>query len=107
MELTDPKGYFEEEVIHIPITDVLDLHPFLPKDVVPVVEEYLREARALGLLQLRIIHGKGIGWQREKVREELARTDFVVRFGDAPMEAGGWGATLVTLSPLPEPGTEV
>ncbi len=107
MELTDPKDYFEEEVIHIPITDVLDLHPFSPKDVVPAVEEYLSAARALGLVHLRIVHGKGIGWQRGKVREVLARTDFVVEFGDAPMEAGGWGATLVTLAPLPEAGAEV
>jgi dsDNA-specific endonuclease/ATPase MutS2 len=62
-----------------------------------VVEEYLIEARAAGLKALRIIHGRGIGIQREIVRKVLARMPFVVSFGDAPAEAGGWGATLVTL----------
>ena len=60
-------------------------------------EAYLEEAHNLGLTALRIIHGRGIGVQRETVRSVLSRTDYVVDFRDAPMEAGGWGATLVTL----------
>ena len=52
-----------------------------------------------GLTALRIIHGRGIGVQRETVRTVLARTEFVDAFGDAPAEAGGWGATIVTLKP--------
>ncbi|HXA66889.1 MAG TPA: Smr/MutS family protein [Bryobacteraceae bacterium] len=86
-----------EEPVRIPITDVFDLHTVPPRDVEPVVEEYLEEARRLGLKALRIIHGRGIGVQREIVRSILARTVFVESFGDAPAEAGGWGATLVTL----------
>jgi dsDNA-specific endonuclease/ATPase MutS2 len=62
------------------------------------VEEYLLEAQKLGLKALRIIHGRGIGVQRETVRRVLARTEFVEAYGDAPAEAGGWGATVVTLS---------
>jgi DNA-nicking Smr family endonuclease len=85
------------EPIPIPIEDVLDLHSVTPKDVKAVVEEYLFEANRLGLKALRIIHGRGIGVQREVVRGVLARTAFVLAFGDAPLEAGGWGATLVTL----------
>lgn len=61
------------------------------------VEAYLEEAHKLGLTALRIIHGRGIGVRREMVRSILARTEFVESFGDAPAEAGGWGATLVTL----------
>ena len=68
-----------------------------PRDVRPVVEEYLAEARRLGFKALRIIHGRGIGVQREIVRAVLARLDYVVAYGDAPAEAGGWGATVVTL----------
>lgn len=90
----------EPEPIHIPIEDVLDLHTVSPKDVKPVVEEYLSEARRLGFLAVRIIHGRGIGVQREMVRKTLERTPFVASFGDAPAEAGGWGATIVTLMPL-------
>ena len=86
------------EPVRIPITDVLDLHSVAPRDVEGVVEEYLDEARRLGFTALRIIHGRGIGVQRETVRAVLARTSFVAAYGDAPAEAGGWGATVVTLS---------
>jgi len=86
-----------EEPVRIQITDIFDLHTVPPRDVEPIVEEYLEEARRLGLKALRIIHGRGIGVQREIVRSILARTTFVESFGDAPAEAGGWGATLVTL----------
>ena len=87
----------EDEPIRIPITDVFDLHSVTPRDVQEVVEEYLREARRLGLKALRIIHGRGIGVQREMVRAILVRSSFVESFGDAPAEAGGWGAMIVTL----------
>jgi dsDNA-specific endonuclease/ATPase MutS2 len=87
----------EQEPIRIPITDVFDLHSIPPRDVKEVVEEYLREAHRLGFKALRIIHGRGIGVQREMVRSVLSRTGFVADFRDAPAEAGGWGATVVTL----------
>ena len=87
----------DDEPFRIPITDVFDLHTVSPRDVEEVVEEYLIEARSMGLKALRIIHGRGIGVQRETVRRVLARTEFVGSFGDAPAEAGGWGATIVTL----------
>ena len=67
------------------------------RDVKEVVEAYLDEARALGFRHVRIIHGRGIGVQREMVRKVLERTAFVVEFRDAPAEAGGWGATIATL----------
>jgi dsDNA-specific endonuclease/ATPase MutS2 len=89
----------DNEPFAIPITDVLDLHAFQPRDVKAAVEAYLEEARRLGLTVLRIIHGRGIGAQRELVRSVLACTDYVVDFRDAPPEAGGWGATIVTLQP--------
>jgi dsDNA-specific endonuclease/ATPase MutS2 len=87
----------DSEPVRIPVTDVLDLHSVPARDAQAVVEEYLNEAQRLGFRALRIVHGRGIGVQREMVREVLARTDFVERFGDAPLEAGGWGATVVTL----------
>ena len=86
----------EYEPVRIPITDVFDLHSVPPRDVHAVVEEYLAEARRLGFRAVRIIHGRGIGVQREMVRSILARTSFVLDFRDAPGEAGGWGATVVT-----------
>ena len=87
----------EPEPVRIPITDVFDLHSVPASDAKAVVEEYLQEAYRLGFRALRIIHGRGIGVQREMVRSVLARTEFVANFQDAPAEAGGWGATIVTL----------
>jgi dsDNA-specific endonuclease/ATPase MutS2 len=88
----------ENEPIRIPIEDVLDLHTVTSRDIIPVVEEYLSETHRLGFRAVRIIHGRGIGVQREAVRNILARTPFVESFGDAPLEAGGWGATIVTFA---------
>jgi len=85
------------EPVRIPIADVFDLHMVPPQDVKPIVEEYLEEARRLGFRALRIIHGRGIGVQREIVRSVLARCPFVASYSDAPADAGGWGATIVDL----------
>jgi dsDNA-specific endonuclease/ATPase MutS2 len=87
----------DDEPIQIPITDVFDLHTVPPRDVKAIVEAYLEEANRLGFKALRIIHGRGIGVQREVVRAVLAGTPFVAHYADAPAEAGGWGATIVTL----------
>ena len=85
------------EPVEIEITDVFDLHTIPPRDVKRVVEEYLEIAHEKGFPVVRIIHGKGIGVQREMVRTILARTDFVLDWTDAPPEAGGFGATIVRL----------
>lgn len=95
-------GEGSDEPIEVPIEDALDLHPFLPRDVRSVVEEYLEQARAAGFGEVRLIHGRGIGVQREIVRSLLGRHPAVVEFRDAPAERGGWGATVVRLLP-PEP----
>jgi dsDNA-specific endonuclease/ATPase MutS2 len=88
---------FGAEPVPLPITDVFDLHSVPARDIKTAVEEYLAETHRLGYKALRIIHGRGIGVQRAMVREILARTSFVESYGDAPAEAGGWGATLVNL----------
>jgi dsDNA-specific endonuclease/ATPase MutS2 len=95
-EDVDPFDPFPEPV-RLEITDVFDLHTIRPGEVRAVVEEYLREARRKGFRVVRIIHGKGVGVQREVVRSVLARTPFVERFADAPADAGGWGATVAFL----------
>ena len=99
--MSDNERESDSEPFVIEITDTLDLHPVPVRDVKAVVEAYLEEAYARGWIALRIIHGKGIGVQREIVRKILARTDFVAAFGDAPLEAGSWGATVVDLKPNP------
>jgi dsDNA-specific endonuclease/ATPase MutS2 len=86
--------------VEIEITDVFDLHTIPPRDVKRVVEEYLLLAREKRFTAVRIIHGKGIGVQRELVRSILARTEFVVDWTDAPPAAGGLDATIVHLKPV-------
>jgi len=86
-----------EELVRLPIEDVLDLHAFAPKEIASVVEEYLWQCRQAGLHEVRLIHGKGTGTQRAIVRRLLTNHPDVVSFADAPVEAGGWGATLVRL----------
>jgi dsDNA-specific endonuclease/ATPase MutS2 len=87
---------FAEPVV-LEIRDVIDLHTIPPREVKAVVEEYLQQAHARGFSVVRIIHGKGIGVQREMVRAVLARTPFVITFYDAPPQAGGLGATIAEL----------
>ena len=93
----DPSNPFPETVI-IPFRDVLDLHSIPPRQIRAVVEDYIDEAHSRGVRFVRIIHGKGIGVQREMIRSILSRSAFVIDYSDAPPEAGGWGATAITLS---------
>lgn len=93
-EASDPFDPFPEPV-EIEITDIIDLHTIPPRDVKAVVEEYLVQTHSKGFQSVRIIHGKGIGVQREMVRSVLAKTPFVLDWTDAPPEAGGLGATIV------------
>jgi DNA-nicking Smr family endonuclease len=94
MSDTDPP--FDEPVV-LPFEDVLDLHPFQPKDIPSVVEEFLETCRRAAILEVRLIHGKGAGLQRALVRSLLNKHPAVISFKDAPVEAGGWGATIVNL----------
>jgi DNA-nicking Smr family endonuclease len=87
----------EAAAVELPITDSIDLHSFQPREVASVVREYLDAACERGLRRLCIVHGRGVGVQRQTVRTLLARDPRVVAFGDAPPEAGGWGATWVEL----------
>ena len=95
-EHLDPYNPFPDTVV-IEFTDVIDLHSIPPGQVRAVVEDFIEEAHRRRMPWVRIIHGKGIGVQREIVRSILSRTPWVLDFRDAPPEAGGWGATAVTL----------
>jgi len=81
----------------LPIEDFIDLHPFHPREIRSVVESYLEEAARLGFTEVRLIHGRGIGVQREAVRAVLEKSAIVRDFRDAPAERGGWGATIAIL----------
>jgi dsDNA-specific endonuclease/ATPase MutS2 len=87
----------DEPAAPLEIEDVIDLHGFAPRDVAGVVEDYIEAAHAKGFREVRIIHGRGVGFQRNRVRELLSRHSLVERFADAPPTRGGWGATIAWL----------
>jgi dsDNA-specific endonuclease/ATPase MutS2 len=95
--MDDERELEDDAPVVVPITDVIDLHSFRPQEVAEVVRDYLDAAYEKGLRQLRIVHGRGTGAQRRTVRTLLGRDPRVAEIGDAPAEAGGWGATWVRL----------
>lgn len=84
--------------VELPIDGILDLHQFPPREAADLVREYLDACRERGVLDVRIIHGKGIGALRELVHAQLKRHPAVESFALAG-DASGWGATLVRLRP--------
>lgn len=89
-----------DEPLQLPIDGVLDLHTFAPRDIKDLVPDYLAACRERGILQVRIIHGKGIGHLRRTVHALLARDPAVASFALDYPEFGGWGATIAHLKPL-------
>ena len=85
------------DTIRIPIEDSIDLHTFSPGEIPSLLEEYLEECKKAGIYEVRIIHGKGMGYQRQRVHSFLATSPLVQSFHLAPPTLGGWGATVALL----------
>jgi DNA-nicking Smr family endonuclease len=85
----------EDEPLRIPIETALDLHAFAPRDIPSVVADYVSEAHAAGLREVRLVHGRGRGVQRGIVQQTLDRHPLVVEFFDDP--ASHLGATIAIL----------
>ncbi len=103
LEETEYPEFAEEETIRIPLEDSLDLHSFRPREIPGVVEEYLQACQDAGFAEVRIIHGRGMGFQRRVVQSLLSKLPAVSSFHDAPAERGGWGATVVHLRAASSP----
>jgi len=100
-----PESDFGDDVVALPIDGMLDLHAFRPREVKHLVEDYLQACRERGIVEVRIVHGKGTGTLRRTVHGLLDQLDWVVEYHLAGPGAGGWGATIVTIEPLrTEPG---
>ncbi len=95
--MADSSGINENDVVQVPIDGVLDLHNFSPKDLKYLIPDYLEECHKANILQVRIIHGKGIGNLRRSVHAILEKLPEVQGYKLAGENAGGWGATLVEL----------
>lgn len=100
MDDDDPQGPFDEPV-ELPLDGILDLHLFRPRDARDAVCAYLEACREKGVLDVRIIHGKGTGSLRRSVHALLSKLDYVEGFRIADETSGGWGATWVRLRPPP------
>lgn len=87
------------EPVPLPLDGRLDLHPFHPRDVKPLLHEYLAECRAHGVLFVEIVHGKGTGALRRTVHSVLSKMPEIESFSTADEGRGGWGVTLVRLKP--------
>ncbi len=96
-----------DDPVAIPIDGTLDLHLFSPKDIKTLVPGYLQACREKGILQVRIIHGKGTGSLRRTVHSILEKLDFVTEYGRADITAGSWGATIVYMRANDEHETDL
>ena len=92
----------DDEVTEPPLTDELDLHHFVPREVADLVTEYLHAAHAAGMRRVRLIHGKGIGNLRRTVHAALDRHPLVASYRLAD-DRSSWGATIVELVEIVEP----
>ncbi len=89
-----------DEIAVVEIEDSIDLHGFQPRDIPDVVVSYLEAALEKGFAEVRLIHGKGTGVQRKRVRAVLDSLDYVLDYRNPPENRGGFGATLVRLDLL-------
>ncbi len=91
----------EGDPVQIEITDELDLHTFQPREVGELLVDYLGECQKRGILNVRVIHGKGTGALRVGVHEKLAKMEIVAAITwPASAQTGGWGATWAQLKAL-------
>ena len=87
--------------VELPINGVLDLHTFSPKEVKELLPAYFSACIGKGILEVRVIHGKGTGTLRETVHSILKRLPEVSSFRLSDENSGSWGATIVTLRTTP------
>lgn len=94
-------NFNENDPVAIDINGVLDLHPFSPKDLKTLIPDYLEECLKKGIVEVKIIHGKGIGNIRRSVHALLERNPLVADYQLADLHSGSWGATIVRLKIKP------
>ena len=87
--------------VELPMDGVLDLHTFQPRDIGGLIPDWLAACQERGLLELRIIHGKGVGNLQRSIHAILSRHPQVARYSLAAAHYGGTGATIVHLRPRP------
>jgi len=98
MDIPDDQLPEEMDAVPLEIDGVLDLHMFPPNQVKDLVNDYLEACLEAQVLDVRIIHGKGIGVLRTIVYGILEKHPAVESFGH-PNDSGSWGATVVRLKP--------
>lgn len=90
-------GVTSDEPFEVPIDGELDLHTYAPVDLRVLLPEYLARCREKGILEVRVVHGKGTGALKRSVHALLEGMPEVAGYRDAPPAQGSWGATIVML----------
>lgn len=75
----------------------LDLRGVRGEDAIQKLDDWLHDAHLLGMLSLKIIHGRGHGILRKLIIEHLKSTKFVKQFEHESEQLGGDGVTLVRI----------
>jgi DNA-nicking Smr family endonuclease len=97
--MAEPFDEQPDQPVPLPIDGVLDLHTFPPREVKSVVLAYLEACQQENILEIRLIHGKGIGNLQRTVHALLKDHPEVISFTLASELYGGSGATMVKLRP--------
>jgi len=95
--MPEESDYFDNNPVELVIDGILDLHAFSPKDLKTLIPDYLDECQKMGIFEVKIIHGKGIGNLKRSVHALLDRNHLVSGYRTDDMKAGNWGATIVML----------
>ncbi len=95
--------YFNDDPVILEIDGILDLHHFAPKDLKTLIPDYLAECQDKGIMEIKLIHGKGIGNIRRSVHALLDRNPLVAGYRQAEPYSGSWGATIVSLKQQEKP----
>jgi DNA mismatch repair protein MutS2 len=75
----------------------IDLRGKRADEAMEIVVDFIDEAIMVSSRDLRILHGKGNGILRQLIREYLHTVDLVEWYGDAHVDQGGAGITVVRL----------
>ncbi|MBV5278367.1 MAG: endonuclease MutS2 [Campylobacteraceae bacterium] len=76
---------------------ILDLHGLRGEEAVERLDKFLSDALMNGFDEVLVYHGIGTGKLAYAVRTFLSTYPALVSYGDAPINQGGYGATLIKL----------
>ncbi|MGB2828712.1 MAG: Smr/MutS family protein [Dehalococcoidales bacterium] len=80
------------------VTDEIKLRHLTVDEALFLLDQYLHDAFMSGLIQVRVVHGKGTGTLRQAVQKVLAEHSLVKSYRIGGYGEGGIGVTVVQLA---------